>query len=59
MISRYLDPCANDVPIVRAARSTDHKDPSIALREHHVGPKIPRFAKVNVNKVGFFFTKSY
>ena len=40
--------------ISRAARSVDHTDPLIALRKHCVGRKIPRFAKVNVNKGDIF-----
>ena len=37
-----------------AAQSVDHAYPSIVLRKHCVGRQIPRFAKVNVNKVNIF-----
>ena len=52
---QYIVPSANDGPIVRAARSIDYPDPSIALRKQRVGREIPRFAKVNVH----FFAESY
>ena len=41
--------------ISRAARSVDHTDPSIAMRKHCIVRKIPRFPKVNVNKVDIFY----
>ena len=41
--------------IVRAAQSIDYADPSVAHRKHHVGGKIPSFAKVNMNTVTIFY----
>ena len=52
---RCIDPCANVGSIVRAAQSINYTDPSVVSRKHHVGGEIPRFTKVNVNKVDMFY----
>ena len=52
---RCIDPGANVGSIVRAAQSIDYTDTSVVPRKHHVGGEIPRFTKVNVNKVDMFY----